>query len=107
MYGKLSASIPEDLEKRMDIYLERHKKEYDGVSDLIQQLLIEFFEPNGSWYYIKIFMLYLGYPLIVAGVFLFAYIRTGDGWFMSGNNIMIGILLGSCYLLFTKYRGKK
>jgi hypothetical protein len=105
--GRYNISVPDDLQRRTDYFLEKHPKEYDGISDLIQQLLLGFLEPNNGGHYLQVFMLYIGYPLLIGIVCLFAYTATGIIYFMYANALTIGLIMASLYLWIQQHKGKK
>ena len=107
MQGRISASIGEDLEKRLNIYLSKHPKEYEGVSDFMQQRIIEFLEPNESRFYLQVAMMYLGYPLLIGVALLAGFVASGNIYFMYANGLVIGLTFAGAYVLFTRHRGKK
>jgi hypothetical protein len=103
--GRLSISIPDDMEKRVTVFLSR-SKEYDSVSEFYQKLTMEFLEP-GSKHYLSLFMLYLGYPFIVLTILLKASADTGDILYNYVSSSIIGLLLAGLYLLVRKQRDKR
>jgi len=104
--GRFSISLPDDLEKRVTYFLSKHSKDYDGPSELYQELTKNFLEP-GNKYYLSLFMIYLGYPFILLTVLLKASIDTGNVMYTYVSCLISGLLLAGLYLLVQKQRGKK
>lgn len=106
MATRYSISFSDELGKRLDFFLSKHRKQYDTDSAYFQELVDRDLNP-GSKHYVNVFMLYLGYPVILLTVLLKAAIDTGSLMYTYLSMLICGLLLAGLYLFVTKNRGKK
>jgi hypothetical protein len=105
MATRYSISFSDELGKRLDYFLSKHRKQYDTDSSYFQMLVEHDLNP-GSKHYINIFMLYVGYPVILLTVLLKAAIDTKSILYTYISMLICGLLLAGLYLFVTKNRGK-
>jgi hypothetical protein len=103
--GRITISIPDDLEKRVMYFLSKNKTNYDGPSELYQELTKNFLEP-GNKYYLTLAMLYLGYPAILLTLLLRVSVQTGDVTYNYISALITGLLLAGLYWFASKNKGK-
>ena len=106
MVERFSISLPDDLGKRLNLFLSKHRKEYDSDSAYFQMLVDHDLNP-GNRHYLSIGMLYLGYPFIILTVLLKARLDTGNDLYSYVSVLICGLLLAGTYYFMTKNRGKK
>jgi predicted DNA-binding protein len=105
MVSRYSISVSDELGKRLDYFLSKHRREYDTVASYFQELIEHDLNP-GNRYYINIFMLYLGYPVILLTVLFKAAVDTRSLIYTYISMLICGLLLAGLYLFVTKHRGK-
>ena len=106
MVERYSISLPDDLGKRLNLFISKHRKQYETDSAYFQELVDHDLNP-GNRHYLSIAMLYLGYPVIILTILLKASIDTGNILYTYISMLIIGFLLAGLYLFVTKNRGKK
>jgi len=106
MVERYSISLPDELGRRLNYFLNKHRKEYSTDSDFFREQVDRFLNP-GNRHYLSIAMLYLGYPVIILTILLKAAIDTGSILYTYVSMLIISFLLSGLYLFVMKNRGKK
>lgn len=103
--GKISISLPDDLEKRLQLYISKNKKKYNGLSDFYQSLTKDFLNPK-NFSIVKDVLLLLIYPFVLLFILTRAWLQIGDIFYVFFSAGVMGMVLAGLYLYAVGRKGR-